>query len=581
MGKVKNSVEQNPDNAAQTCGSCSNLLFRTIRQWFPINFWQEVKNIFKLAVPVVFSRLMVALITIVNFAFSGHLGKTELAAVSLAFVIIGVLGISVGIGLCMACDTLISQTYGSKNLKRIGVILQRGTLILLIACFPCWAFFVNTEHVLLALKQPPQVAKLAQLFVLIGSCGLPAVFLYQLELRYLHNQGITIPQLFVGFITNVLNVVINYLFAYVLKLGVAGLAAANITSQYCQTILLFGYIRWKKLHVQTWAGWSTGCLQEWGNYLRLAIPSMLMICSEWWAYDIGTFLVGLISEVELGAQTIVLQFILVLYRIPLGFGMAATVYVGNALGAGNPQQAVNSAKVAVCCTGFTSFIIAVVLGAAKSKLAYIFTNDKDIVDLVSEVVPLCAAFHLFEAIVGVCFGVLRGAGKQKLGAFSSLVGYYLIGFPVGIPLMFAAKCGIFGLWYGMLTSVIGQLVFFLIVFYRFNWNEACSEALVNAGVVKNVDTSHSASGCQTQYRSTDVDTRNRAVNPIPNVCQSEIQTEEDRVMDTSSTADTGVTSVGEILSTKQLIIRRGLAFLSGPVILAIGLTVHFILSKDM
>ncbi|GCC43768.1 hypothetical protein chiPu_0027944, partial [Chiloscyllium punctatum] len=78
-----------------------------------------------------------------------------------------------------------------------------------------------------------------------------------------------------------------------------------------------------------------------------------------------------------------------------------------------------------------------------------------------------------------------------------------------------------------------------------------------------------------------VDTGNRAVNPIPDVCQSEPQIKEHRVMDEASIVDTGVTVAGEILSTKQLIIRRGLAFLSGPLILAIGLVIHFTLSKDM
>lgn len=40
------------------------------------------------------------------------------------------------------------------------------------------------------------------------------------------------------------------------------------------------------------AGWSWECLQDWGPFFRLAVPSMLMLCIEWWAYEIGSFLVG-------------------------------------------------------------------------------------------------------------------------------------------------------------------------------------------------------------------------------------------------------------------------------------------------
>lgn len=52
-----------------------------------------------------------------------------------------------------------SQTYGSGNLKRVGVILQRGVLILLLACFPCWAVLINTQLILVAVRQSPEVAR--------------------------------------------------------------------------------------------------------------------------------------------------------------------------------------------------------------------------------------------------------------------------------------------------------------------------------------------------------------------------------------------------------------------------------------
>ncbi|XP_048468298.1 LOW QUALITY PROTEIN: multidrug and toxin extrusion protein 2-like [Rhincodon typus] len=456
---MENRMHQSSGNAALEPETCVKLFLRKVLEVKPVNFWREAKCISRMAGPVFLSQLMVILINIVSSAFCGHLGKIELDAVSLAVAVISISGTSIGIGLSTVCDTLISQTYGRKNLKRIGVILQRGILILLIACFPCWALFINTEHILLALKQPPAVAKLSQLYIWIFIPGLPAFFLCDLETRYLQNQGIIMPQVFVRFITNIFNAVINYLFLYVLTLGLPGSAAANVASQYFQLLLLFGYIRWKKLHVQTWAG----CI---------------------------------------------------------------------------------------------SIVIAVILGATKDVLAYIFISDKEIIHLFAGMFPISASCPVAECFGAVSGGVLRGAGKQNLEVIGNLIGYYVIGFPIGISLMFPAKLGAF-------------------VICRMNWKEATDEALVNAVVVKDVDISN-----RTKYRSTDVDTGNRAMNPIPDVCQSEVQTKEDRVMDTSSIVDTGVTTVREILSTKQLIIRRGLAFLSGHLNLAIGLMIHFILAKD-
>ena len=56
-------------------------------------------------------------------------------------------------------------------------------------------------------------------------------------------------------------------------------------------------------------------MQEWGPFLHLAIPSMLMHCLEWWLYEIAGFLAGLISEVELGAQSIVYELAAIAYMV--------------------------------------------------------------------------------------------------------------------------------------------------------------------------------------------------------------------------------------------------------------------------
>ncbi|NXE70132.1 S47A2 protein, partial [Calcarius ornatus] len=144
-------------------------------------------------------------------------------------------------------------------------------------------------------------------------------------------------------------------------------------------------------------GWSRECLLEWDSFTSLAIPSMLMMCIEWWTYEIGSFLIGLLSVVELSAQSIIYEVSVVAFMIPLGLGTAASVQVGNALGAGNAEMAKRSSHTSLICTGVFSVIVGSILAAARNVLGYVFTTDKEIIDLVAWIMPIYVVFHLFEA----------------------------------------------------------------------------------------------------------------------------------------------------------------------------------------
>lgn len=487
--------------------------------------------------------------------FCGHLGQTELAGVALAIAVVNVTGISIGTGLSSACDTLISQTYGSGNLKRVGVILQRGILILLLACFPCWAVLINTEPILLGVRQSPEVARLAQLYVKIFMPALPAAFMYQLQGRYLQNQGIIWPQVIVGAIGNVFNAIINYIFLYLLELGVEGSGAANAISQYSLAVLLFLYIHIMKLHKATWDGWSVDCLRDWGLFLSLALPSVVMMCSEWWLYEIGSFLAGIISEVELGAQSVVYELAIVVFMMPYGFSIAASVRVGNALGAGNIEQAKLSTKVSIGCAFVSSCITGVFLGLTRDGIGYIFTTEKDIIMRVAQVMTFYGLVHVAEAFAGVMSGIVRGSGKQKVGAVTTVFCYYCIGFPVGLCLMFLLKLGIVGLWIGFLTSAVGQSIILVIYFYRLNWENAMEEALKRAGIQTKEGTV-----AATENKDQDI-----------GVTQDNLRTVSSQV--TGEKWEVGVDghmSLASSLSVKQLVVRRGLAALLMIVILAAG-----------
>ncbi|XP_038231317.1 multidrug and toxin extrusion protein 2-like [Dermochelys coriacea] len=556
-------------------GSC----LRRLRGLLPVGAWQETRELAKIGGPVFLAQLLVFLISVVSSIFCGHLGKAELDAVTLAVSVINVTGISVGSGLASACDTLMSQTYGSKNMKRVGIILQRGILILLLCCFPCWAVLINTEQILLLFRQDPEVSRLTQIYVMIFIPALPAVFLYQLQTRYLQSQAIILPQVVTGVAANLLNVAMNTLFLYALKLGVVGSAWSNTLSQYTQAVLLFLYVWWKKIHVKTWGGWTRECLQEWGSFIRLAVPGMLMMCIEWWTFEIGSFLAGLISVVELGAQSVIYELVTIAYMVPLGFSVAATVRVGNALGAGNAEQAKKSCRTALLCTGVFAMVVGALLVSSKDIVGYIFTRDKEIVTLVSKVMLIFAPFHLLDATAATCGGVLRGTGKQKIGAIANAIGYYGIGFPIGISLMFAAKLGVLGLWIGMAVCIFLQALSFLIFVLRMDWKKAAEEAQIRAGLKEQpVAVSSSHAGADetggSEYFTIETEIQNVVVLPDP-VSRSENQPDYQLILQEDSAL--GSASPGQnVLSGKELIFHRGLALAVAIAVLLVGVLVRLL-----
>uniref|UniRef100_F7HN24 Multidrug and toxin extrusion protein n=1 Tax=Macaca mulatta TaxID=9544 RepID=F7HN24_MACMU len=398
-----------------------------------------------------------------------------------------------------------------------------------------------------------------------------ATFLYTLQVKYLLNQGILLPQIVTGVAANLVNALANYLFLHQLHLGVIGSAVANLISQYTLALLLFFYILGKKLHQATWGGWSLECLQDWASFLRLAIPSMLMLCMEWWAYEVGSFLSGILGMVELGAQSIVYELAIVVYMVPAGFSVAASVRVGNALGAGDMEQARKSSTVSLLITVLFAVAFSVLLLSCKDLVGYIFTTDRDIINLVAQVVPIYAVSHLFEALACTSGGVLRGSGNQKVGAIVNTVGYYVVGLPIGITLMFATKLGVMGLWSGIIICTVFQAVCFLGFIIQLNWKKACQQAQVHANLKADVARSGNSAlpqdpfhpGCPENHEGilmndvgktgeAQLDQQMRQEEPLPEHPQDSAK-----------------------LSRTQLVLRRGLLLLGAFLILLVGILVRF------
>ncbi|XP_054482549.1 multidrug and toxin extrusion protein 1 [Anoplopoma fimbria] len=587
--------------AEDAAAAVSSKLFRCacVRRWLPLAYREELYQVLRLTGPLLMSRILNFLLPFVNTIFCGHIGNAELAGYALASVMINITTTATGYGLALACDTLISQTFGGRNMKRVGVILQRSSLILLLFCLPCWGLLINTHNLLLILHQENEVARIAQIYVMAFLPAVPAMFLHNLQISYLQNQGIILPQLYTAAVANIFNLGTNYVLIFSLEMGVVGSAIANGLSQIAICLLLYGYIRWKKLYQPTWGGWSTDCLQEWGSYMKLAIPSTFMTCFEWWVWEVGGFLAGVLGEVDLAAQHVLVEIGAITFMFPLGVHAATCVRVGNALGAGNTARAILTCKVALVLSGLLAVFQGIVLTGSKSVLGYIFTTDENIVKMVSDNLIVYVFLQFFDALLCVCSGILVGSGMQKIAALCNLVCYYCIGLPMGIALMFAAKLRIMGFWLGIFTCVTLETGFFLFLIFKLNWKKVTHKAQLRAGkkvvLIPKRPTStllseamvpdiSDISDCpETAQLDSKEAPKAEGYSPVNaqdqelkvghkaeanNTNTERAEGDAERIKKTSNTKDPA------LLSVTELILRRGLVFLVSVVILAIGVAFH-------
>ncbi|XP_062107450.1 protein DETOXIFICATION 14-like isoform X2 [Humulus lupulus] len=382
------------------------------------------------------------------------------------------------LGMAGALETLCGQTYGAEEYHKLGDYTWCAIISLTLVCVPISLLWTYMDRLLILFGQDPLISQVAGQY---STCLIPALFGYavlQSLVRFFQSQKLILPMLITSCSVLCLHIPLCWILVFKLELGISG-AAFSIGASYWLNVVFLGlYMNYSSACEKTRIKFSKEAFRHIREFISLAIPSALMLCLEYASFELLVFLSGFFPNAKLEASvlSICITTTTSIFYIPYGIGAAASTQVSNRLGAGNAEAVKLAIRVALVLGVAEAVVGSTILFCSRNVLGYAYSNEKEVVDYVTEMVPLLSFSIGVDSLVAVLSGVARGSGWQDIGAYVNLGAYYVVGIPLAALLGFVFKLRGKGLWIGIMTGTTLQAVFFLVITIFTNWQKQAEKA---------------------------------------------------------------------------------------------------------
>ncbi|OJA16522.1 hypothetical protein AZE42_00654 [Rhizopogon vesiculosus] len=449
-------------------------------------YWEELCILSKYTLPVFGTHVLEHSMIMSSVVSIGHISTVALAAATIGFMTANVTGLSIIQGLVSSLDTMLPGAWTSDQPQLVGLWTQRMMVVTSATLIPMFAIWFNAESILLFVRQEPEVARLAGIYLKWASLGLPAYAFNCISRRYFQSQGLFDVPTRIAVCVAPVNILLNYLLVWgpePIRLGFIGAPIATSVSYNLVSIasVVYGIFFVEKT---AWHPLSRRCFTSLGLLVQLGLGGVGQVASEWWSWELIGLAASLLGPVALATQSVLLATSSSTFQAPFALGVATSVRIGNLLGEKNARRAGVSANAAILLSAALAAFFSVLLLIFRKSWGYLFNNDVEVVALVASILPLVALFQVFDSTCAICSGILRARGKQFTGALINLSAYYIIGIPLGLWLTFKHGMQLSGLWYGLTAALVYGSAFGIWLSLTTNWNREVEKVVERLAVDK-------------------------------------------------------------------------------------------------
>lgn len=452
----------------------TDYLMESIRSGRAMANREKLNLIVGLSVPSMLAQISTVMMFFIDASMVGHLGAEASASIGLIESTTWLIGSLLG-AVATGFSVQVAHFIGANDFVKARQVFRHALIcgLMFSACLTLVGVLIHSP-LPFWLGGGEDIAGNSSRYFLIYSCVLPFVYLYHISEMMLKSAGNMHTPSVMAVLVCICDVVFNYLFIYILKMGVVGAACGTALAYVCISLpnLWMAACKNRILNLrqdQVRFQWVKEYVQ---HALKISVPIAIQNILMSGAQIVSTMIVAPLGNIAIAAHSFAITAESLCYMPGYGIGDAATTLVGQTHGANRTDLCKNFAYMTVGLGMAVMALMGVVMYVFAPEMIGVLSPVESIRDLGTTCLRIEAFAEPFFAASIVTYSVCVGAGDTKKPAAINLGTMWLVRLTLAYGL--SKSYGLEGVWIAMATELTFRGILFLIRLFRGSWMKSFS-----------------------------------------------------------------------------------------------------------
>ena len=442
------------------------------------------RKILSMTLPITAENILQMTAGVVSMAMVGRIDSVAVGAIGISAILFRIIwAVLKGIG--TGNSVFVARYFGAGNHEGIKSVTEQSFIIALAASIAFQQLIYWKAESLIGIFNPtPGLLEGGVLYLRTQSWSLPFTAIILLVTGILQGMGnAKTPMIIVG----VLNA-INILLSYMLIFGNFGFPAMGIKGAAVAYNISYGVAAAMGMYVLFG---KSGTFSKLGGrfklkfngmeileLLKFAVPTAFEMSFWQFASIIITRAVLTYGETSYAAYQLGLQAESISYMPAAGFGIAATTFIGQAIGKNDTQMGrtymKHLTKILLTVTAFAGGLLMIF----PSQIMRMFSDDPDIIKIGAVYLFIMGIVQIPQNMASLLNGALRGGGYPNAPMVNTGVGLWIVRIPLVLLTTYIVEASIEWIWLMMGLDLIVRYIHAAITYKRkeiFNFNNRAYE----------------------------------------------------------------------------------------------------------